>query len=161
MKRIILLTVLMISFVFSIQTAFASEYVLKEVLKKEFKQEFNIEYSSKTIEKSLQSYNYLISWNSFITHTENRELVIEGTTRTFSIVDTISTRIYLQKYDPNIKAWRNLDNILNTENNANYSYSGGVYTVSPGEYRVFTTHSIKKGAFQESTTSVTNSIVIR
>lgn len=162
MKKLFLLTTLIIlSFALFIQAVSASEYVLINILTEEMTENFAAEKYHINVNQSSKNYTYLISWTSSIIHINNRNIVIEGTTRTSSNVDKLSTRTYLQKYNSDLGAWQNLDNILNTEYNTNYSYSGGAYIVSPGEYRALTTHSAANGSLQESTTSISQSIIIQ
>ncbi len=167
MKKFIIITAALLIVLCSGLSVFASEEIVQEeFLFKHFK-EFNsnkaliTEYSSETsIHKSSINYNMLYYWDSSISYFGNGLFIVSGYTESFDNVDSITTTVYLQRYNTSTKTWTNLYSFSNTQNNTYYSSASKSYTVEKGQsYRVYAVHTVKKGATTETEFSYSQSIL--
>ncbi len=165
-KQHIIITVLLMVLTSSIN-AFASaestpkEYLYENFHEADFRTAIITEYASKiSINQSSVNYSMLYNWDSSISYFGNGRFSLSGYTEAFFNVDSISTIVYLQRYNTLTKTWTNINSFSNIQNNTYYSSASNSYTVEKGQsYRVYAIHTVKKGATTETEFSYSQSIL--
>ncbi|SHH42184.1 DUF6147 family protein [Tepidibacter thalassicus] len=112
------------------------------------------------IHRSEKSNEYLCSSVCRIDLYKNNKLEISGYTESLEKADTISIKIYLQKYDKKSRVWRIFRTVSASEKNSDFVICSKTYKVTPGLYRAKAYHSLKKGSTKESERNSTKIIEV-
>lgn len=102
---------------------------------------------------------YLASGYSSIAEVSGRTISVYGATDCYRTSDVVDVTVYLERY--NGSSWYTYTYWpTKTAYDAHFvSYSTNI-TVPAGTYRVFSTHYVRKGSTEESTTSTTTSMQV-
>lgn len=102
---------------------------------------------------------YLASGYSSIAEVSGRTISVYGAMDCYRTADVVDVTVYLERY--NGSSWYTYTYwSTKTAYDAHYvSYSTNV-TVPAGTYRVFSTHYVRNGSVEESTTSKTGSLTV-
>ncbi len=91
---------------------------------------------------------FIFKGYSAISQVSSGKVFMEGFTHTFSTVEYLSGRIYLQKWTGT--TWVNIDNRLFTNYNHFHTSGGKVVNVQPGYYRVRGIHYAENNGMSET-----------
>lgn len=102
---------------------------------------------------------YLAAGTSSIAEVSGRTISVYGATDCYRTADVVNVTVYLERY--NGSSWYTYTYwSTKTAYDAHFvSYSTNV-TVPAGTYRVFSTHYVRNGSTEESTTSKTGSLTV-
>lgn len=102
---------------------------------------------------------YLASGYSSIAEVSGRTISVYGATDCYRTADVVDVTVYLERY--NGSSWYTYTYwSTKTAYDAHFvSYSTNI-TVPAGTYRVFSTHYVRNGSTEESTTSKTGSLTV-
>ncbi len=105
------------------------------------------------IENTIQANSYLAAGSSYITYTSGNVVTVGGSTRAFSVVDSIAVRIHLQRWDASRGVWVDVLSLgeAKKSNQQSVSISRGTTTARGQYYRARAVHTVNhKGKVEQS-----------
>lgn len=164
MKKISVILIVLLLILGSSPSVFATvdknEYALvEEVEVSEFSELKTSDTSDINIIQTLTGYNFLYDLGYTISYYANGLFYLGGYTETNNTVDSIITQVYLQRYNTSSKTWSTAYSFSNTQNNSLRVSAYNTYSADTGHYyRVYVSHTARKGTSTETSISYSEAI---